>query len=311
MEDLPEITAHPPLTRLQRRIVDAAADIMESEADSPEFMHSVLCHVGLPRSKTPGRVFERSSGNAAIMIEAGRLYRGGKFVDQPLPYGAKPRLVLMHLCSEAVRTQSPEIEVGRSAREFLGRLGLDHGGHEFTRFRGQMEALAACRMTLGFSSQNRDVTINTQPITRFEAWYQTDGRSMGLWPGSMTLSADFFGTLTQHAVPLDPRAIHALQKSALMLDLYTWLAHRLCRVRKADGVKVSWRNLREQFGQEYKSPKDFKRAMREALVKVCLAYPDARIDPTPGGLLLLPSPPPIRKTQIVVAASFAGRSPAA
>lgn len=302
--DLPEITSTPKLTRLQRRIVDAAADIMECEAESPEFLHSVLCHVGLPRSKTEGRVFERSSGTAAIVIEAGRLYRGGRMVDQPLPYGAKPRLVLLHLCSEAVRTQSPEIEIGQSAREFLERLGLDQSGHEFRRFRQQMEALAACRMTLGFTAQNgairRDVTINTQPISRFEAWTQTDGRSLGLWPGSMTLSPDFFSTLTQHAVPLDPRAIRALQKSALMLDLYAWLAHRLHRIRKAEGVKVSWRNLREQFGQEYKDPKDFKRVIRDALVKVCIAYPDARIDLVPGGLLLLPSPPPIRKTQIVV-----------
>ena len=107
-------------------------------------------------------------------------------------------------------------------------------------------------------------------------------------------------------MPLDGRAIHALQKSALQLDVYCWLAQRLCRVRKAAGVKVSWRNMRDQFGQEYRTPKDFKREMKNALGKVLAVYPDARVEEVAGGLLLKPSPPPIKRTQVM--ASMRGRS---
>jgi hypothetical protein len=288
------------LTIMQRRLINAAADIIETQADSPEFLHSVLCQVGLPRAQTDARTFQRSSGTAAIEIAAGQLYRRGTFVPAPMPYGAKPRLVLMHLCAEAVRTRNPEIEVGRSAREFLGRLGLSDGGEGYARFRAQMEALAACRMTLGMSVGDKDITINTQPISRFEAWMQHDHRSIGLWPGSMTLSNEFYSTLLEHAVPLDTRAIKALQHSALALDVYTWLAHRLCRVRKAQGVKLSWGNLRQQFGQEYSNSKDFKKEFRAALLKVRVVYPDARIVDEIGGLRLHSSPPPIPKSQVVV-----------
>jgi hypothetical protein len=299
-DETPETAPARNLTRLQRRIVDAAADIMEEQADRPEFLHATLCQVAMPRSKTEARTFSRGSGNAVVEIEAGKLYRRGKLVPVPLPYGAKPRLVLLHVCSEAVRTQCPEIEVGRSAREFLKRLGLDHGGHEFSRFREQMEALAACRMTLGLMAGEREITINTQPISRFEAWMQHDGKSLGLWPGSITLSGEFFATLLEHAVPLDPRAIAALQKSALALDVYAWLAHRLCRIRKAEGVKLSWANMRGQFGQEYKTSKDFKREFKTALLKVCAVYHHARIAETIGGLILLPSPPPIPKSHVMI-----------
>jgi hypothetical protein len=73
---LPPVT----LTKLERRIIEAAADIMDTQADSPEFMHSVLCQVGLPRARTDERSFQRSSGTAAIEITAGNLYRRGKFV---------------------------------------------------------------------------------------------------------------------------------------------------------------------------------------------------------------------------------------
>lgn len=303
--DTPDGTSQP-ITRLQRRLIDAAADIMEGDVDSPEFMHSVLCHVGLPRAQTAARSFERTSGRASILIEAGKLWTGKRWQEHPLPYGAKPRLVLMHLCSEAVRIGSPDIEVGRSARDFLTRLGLDNGGHEYARFRSQMEALAACRMVLGFSSEDRALTISTSPISRFEAWMQHDSKSLGLWPGVMTLSPEFYATLMEHAVPLDPRAIHALQKSALALDVYAWLAHRLCRVRKEDGAKLYWKNLREQFGQEYKDPKDFKKSFKEALSKVCSVYPDAQVWDEVGGIRLFPSRPPIPKTQVML--PFAPRS---
>ena len=51
-----------------------------------------------------GRTFERESGTVSIMLEAGRLWNGRKFVEQPLPYGTRPRLVMVHLSSEAIRT---------------------------------------------------------------------------------------------------------------------------------------------------------------------------------------------------------------
>lgn len=283
-------------TRLQRRLIDATADIIEAQCDKPEFMHSVLCQVGLPRSRTNERSFQRSSGTTIIEIEAGKLYRRGKLIPVPLPYGAKPRLVLLHICAEAIRTQSPEIEVGKSAREFLGRLGLDKSGHEYQRFREQMEALAACRMTLGMEAGGKEITINTQPISRFEAWMQHDEKSLGLWPGSMTLSNEFFSTLLEHAIPLDPRAIAGLQKSALALDIYVWLAQRLCRIREEKGIKLSWTNLRQQFGQEYAYPKDFKKEFRDTLRKVQCVYPNARIEEEAGGIRLYSSPPPIPKT---------------
>jgi hypothetical protein len=77
----------------------------------------------------------------------------------------------------------------------------------------------------------------------------------------------------------------------------------LCRINKAKGVKVSWKNLREQFGQEYADPRNFKKAFRDALRRSCAVYHDARIEDTTGGLLLLPSKPPIPKTAILIDAA--------
>jgi hypothetical protein len=287
-------------TPLQRRLIDAAVEIEECTPDAVEFLHSVLCQVGLPRSQTKERFFERNNGRASIAIEAGRLHKAGKWIEMPLPYGAKPRLALLHISSEAVRTRSGHIEIGESLRDFLLTLGLSTNGRAYAEMKHQMENLAACRMLLGMSTPTKDVTIDTKFIEHFEAWLHYDGKQRSMWPGYLELSPRFLETLLEHAVPLNPLAIHALQKSALALDVYTWLAHRLCRVRKAEGVKLSWGNLRQQFGQEYSCSKDFKKKFRAALLKVRTVYPAARIDDEIGGIRLYSSPAPVPKSQVLV-----------
>ncbi len=192
--------------------------------------------------------------------------------------------------SEAVRTRRPTVELGSSVRDFLIRLGIDTGGREYASFNRQMRALAACRMTLGFGAS----TIDAKPFKQFTAW--TDAKS--LTPGTIELSPEFYASLAEAAVPLDARALGALQNSALALDVYCWLAHRLHRVKRITGERLSWKNLREQFGQEYADPKNFKREMEKALRTVWAVYQEARIEQVEGGVLLMPSPPPVPKAMV-------------
>ena len=41
-----------------------------------------------------------------------------------LPYGNLPRLLIAWLCTEAVRTQSPELVLGSSLSEFMRKLDI-------------------------------------------------------------------------------------------------------------------------------------------------------------------------------------------
>ena len=287
--------------RTARRLLNARDRILNESPDRTDFLHTVMCQVGMPRRMTEARTFERHCGHVSVLLEAGKLWNGREWAQQPLPYGTTPRLVMVHLSSEAIRTRSRRVAIGDSTRQFLTALGMQPSGGErggYTIFRKQMEALAACRLTIGMQAAGKVVTVDAKPIKRFEAWLQHDSSQQTLWPGLLELSQDFYETLTLHAVPLDYRAISALRHSALGLDIYTWLAHRLCRIDQAGGIKLSWENLRDQFGQEYRTSKDFKREFRDVLRQVCTVYPDAKIAETPGGLVLKPSPPPITKTMV-------------
>lgn len=282
------------LTEQDQKLIEAGAKIATNPPSGEDmaFTHAVLCQVGLPRSKVDGREFMRQSGAAWVNVQAGYLDEGRGPVLQPIPYGVMPRLALAWVSSYAKRDNSREIPIGDSAAEFLRLMGMDDQGARYTTLRRQMHALAACRLQLGFKGR----TYNGQPVEQFDAWLANgEAQQRSLWPGTMVLSEGYFNSLMDSAVPLDNRALMALKGSALALDVYTWLAHRLHRI-EGRGVTLHWKSLREQFAQEYTgkdADKDFKKKFVPALKKVLTVYPQAKVKAVTGGLLLLGSPPPI------------------
>lgn len=290
-------------TRQQKALIKTMADIAQDSPEELAFQHVVLCHLGFPRSKTDARVFERHSGNAQLLLEAGYIRQNGRMVAQPLPYGTIPRLVMIAAVTRATQQKTRTIELGQSMRESLRTLGMaDTGAAHWRNVVKQSGAIAALKMTLGYAnSTGGDTTDFMVPFRRFEAWNHNNETDQTLWPSLLELSEDFYQAIQSQAVPLDPRAVQRLARYPLALDVYTWLAHRLCRVRKPTGDRIPWLKLREQFGQEYADHKDFKKKMREALKRAQLVYPDAKLDTWGSGITLLPSPPPVPKTNIVIA----------
>jgi len=291
------------LTPTTRRIINATVDIQQTTSPQTDYLHTVLCQVGMPRRRTTNPIFERTNGTASLKLESGELWNGTSWVRHPLPYGACPRLIMVHISSEAIRTRRRIIDVGNTTREFLTQLGIPSTGGRrggYTTFKKQMQALAACNLTLGYTRGNEAITIKTPPIEEFRAWINAEENQSSLWPGVLKLSERFYETLVEHAVPLDPRALGALKHSALALDVYCWLAHRLCRIRDSKGLFLSWGNLINQFGQEYNDPMNFKNEFRKVLRQVRPAYPDAKLDVVRGGIRFYASSPPILKTQVVI-----------
>jgi hypothetical protein len=256
------------------------------------FTHAVFCQVGLPRSKVQEREFIRQSGDAWVSVQAGWLDEGKGPVPQPIPYGVLPRLALAHVSTFAIRNKIREVPIGDSAAQFLELMDMGSDGRRYASLRVQLNALAACRMQIGYKGR----TFNGQAVEQFDAWLshkETAQRS--LWPRMMVLSESFYSSLMEGAVPMDIRALHALKSSSLAIDTYAWLAHRLYRI-EGKGVILHWRSLREQFGQEYRgqdADKNFKKEFTQVLKQVLAVYPKANVKKVTGGLLLMCSPPPI------------------
>ncbi|MGM0988569.1 MAG: replication protein RepA [Pseudomonadota bacterium] len=282
------------ITRAQSALTKAAVRINDTPpcGNDLAFNHGILCQVGLPRSKVSETSFLRKSGDAWVHVQAGFLDEGNGPVQQPVPYGSFPRLALAWVSTYAVRHKTPEIHIGESAAEFLRLMGKDDQGARYKTLRAQMHALAACRLQMGFKGR----TYNAQPVERFDAWLsERDSDQRPLWPGTLRLSDSFYSALMESPVPLDNRALDALSGSALALDVYCWLAHRLHRI-EGRPVTLHWKSIREQFAQEYQgkdADKDFKKRFLPALRNVLMVYPAAKVKQVTGGLLLMASPPPV------------------
>jgi Plasmid encoded RepA protein len=136
-------------------------------------------------------------------------------------------------------------------------------------------------------------------VQGFELWFPKDDRQRVLWPTMVELSAAYFASLQEHAVPLNLEALASLKESALALDLYAWLAQRLWRVHPKEAAFITWAALKNQFGPDYARMADFKRKFRQALRDVRAVYPDARLDTDDQGMTLFHSPPPVRRRLII------------
>jgi hypothetical protein len=79
---------------------------------------------------------------------------------------------------------------------------------------------------------------------------------------------------------------------ALALDLYAWLAHRLPRLDRP--LRLTWTQLQGQFGVEEGSPRKLGQMIRHALRDVLAVYPEARVEPMLGGVVLHNASPVVR-----------------
>jgi hypothetical protein len=292
-------------TLIQDRIVETAGLLAESDEKQPiTFQHSILCQTSLPY-RDPGpdvRRWKRQQGAAVLEVEAGRAMHPekGDFVDLALPFGPKPRLVLAHLNAEALRANSPEIEIENSLTAFVKRLKFDPKGRNMRTIKDQLARLSAATVRFGMVRDGGAITVNSQIVTAFDLWFPKDDRQRVLWPSTVRLSLDYFESLKAHAVPLDERALAALSHSAMALDLYAWLAQRLHRIPKPHRQFIPWPAVKDQFGADYTRLRKFREVFMQALRQVCAVYPAAKIDVNRNGLFLCTSPPPVVKTGVVV-----------
>lgn len=289
-----------PLTRKQQKLINAGTAIRSQPPEKINFLHTVQCQTGLPYTN-PGehvREWDRVQGMVSMRIEAGSAIEPstGKFVKLGLPYGEKPRLVLIHLASEAIRKKSPIVDVEDSMTAFARSLGIDTNGHHLRFLKEQLGRLSAATVRFGFREGDRTVQINTQIMKAMELWYPQDPRQKILWPSTVRLSDDYYESLTRHAVPLDRRAVAAIASSAMALDVYVWLAQRLHRVPTNKPQRISWITLHEQFGQGYDRVRDFRRQFLRTLHQVKSVYPEAHLDHDEQTLTMYHSSPPITRS---------------
>jgi hypothetical protein len=300
--------------RLLRR-VEVTHELLSAlpTADDLAFLHSGLCQTCLPHSRPSSNqaVWTRSSGRFSLMVTPGimddRPVAARQKQPTPedletmyvgVPYGSRARLILLFLQSEGIKSRT--VSLGPSLSAWLRSLGLPVSGGprgSIAAIREQSLRIARCSMTMQWTEveagASRTLISDTRIVDGMELWTSASGAD---WHGTLQLSHQFHEQLRQHAVPLDRRGIAHLAGNSLGLDLYALLAYRLPKLQKE--LHLRWNALQSQIGAAETLTFNLAHRIRSVMPDVLTAYPHAKVEVTPHGLLLKPSLAAVPKTAV-------------
>ncbi|GBQ99303.1 plasmid replication initiator [Acetobacter nitrogenifigens DSM 23921 = NBRC 105050] len=280
---------------LDRDIVEAASAYMSDEENGLGFIYSGWAQCALPhRRLQPSEPWQMSSDRIRLIIEPGIKPVGqtDELVHVGVPFGAHGRLILLFLQTEAVRTNSREIELGSSLRQWMRRIGISPSGSAAKSVKDQAERISRCRLTFHINDGKGTNALVNQAIV--DGALFLDDPSNKSTSGTIELaklSEGYFEQLKKHPVPVHEAAVRAISNNSAALDAYVWLAYRLHVLEKPK--MVTWAALKAQFGPGYKELFHFKSKWQKPLSLALAVYPTANVEVTDQGLILRPSPAPV------------------
>lgn len=274
------------------RLINEALAIEEAaaiEAGALGYMARAMVQATMPHKKTPGSEFVRKNGAFTLSMLAPS--------SIGLPYGSIPRLLMAWLTTEAVRTKSRTLYLGDSLSNFMRELDMVPTGGRWgtiTRLKAQTKRLFSTTVSCTYESKDRSILAGFRIADNALLWWNTDNPGQqGLWQSEVTLTEPFFREVTSHPIPIDMRALKAIKRSPLALDLYCWLTYRASYLQH--DTEIPWEALAAQFGSDYKVIRQFKAAVLRELRKILVVYQDINLAEGKRGLILKPSPPHIRR----------------
>lgn len=206
------------------------------------FMNRIFAQISLPHSKLEVSNFKRKNGNFTLDIIADPLIG--------LPYGTYPRLLLAWICTEATKTQTAQLELGSNQSEFMRKLDISRQGSTIAMLKDQTNRLVNSLFRVTIEGENSRARKNILIAdSSFEFWETHNGG----WETHLNLNKKFLEELLANPVPLDLSVLHAIRKSPLAMDVYTWIAYRTYLVYTSGGrpAKIPWESLQAQFAANY------------------------------------------------------------
>src|SRR3954465_8444732 len=142
-------------TKAERNAIEAAASIMGEEESRMGITHAGFPMTNLPHKRIEETVWRRSGPNTTLLVASGHTEEGHPI---GVPYGSIARLILLYLQTEAIRTGSAEVELGRSMNAWLTKMNLAIGGENHCFVGGKGNSDSHCRLT--FFVDNPGVKIS-------------------------------------------------------------------------------------------------------------------------------------------------------
>jgi hypothetical protein len=266
-------------TRHDRLIIEAAYQVLSDDAEKMGFTYSGFALTSLPHKPQSELVWKRDGHNLTMLVESGR---GSSREAARPPLRQLCTLHIVVLQSEAIRTGSREVELGRFMRVWLGSMGLSIGGTTYKLATAQARRISGCTLTFfadraGAQIKSKGGFVKTE-ITMANV---IGDEQPSLWQDRVLLDEDFYRALREHPVPVSESALRAIGPRSMVIDVYIWLAYRLHALKK--DTEVGWPALYAQFGAGFSRLRRFRAHFLECLALAMAAYPKAGSTPATKG----------------------------
>ena len=272
------------------------------------YVHADMCQVYLPYQDSNINLLEVTQGDLKMRIT------GGRYLDsvsrQPIecgiPYGTRARLLLYLINEQAILNQSPTFQLAKNFSDLCRKLGIPRSGRSMEEVKIQFERLCTASFTLEWKGNEESgrhnffiiQTLVTNGKFKNMDYSNVESKIKGF---QITLSEAYFKSVIRRGVPMDKRTITALQNNSMCLDIYSWLTHRLYRIPAGTQKFLTWKTLKDQFGQSIGDMRNFKRDFRKNLKNVTLQYRAAKISEVYNkGFILEQSDPPIGEKPLLL-----------
>jgi hypothetical protein len=273
--------------KLDRQCVETAFAVLSDAEHRIGIMHAGFAMTALPHKAIGDKIWVRQGGNIKLRIESG-FDANDNIVG--LPFGAIARIILLYLQTEAVKTRSREVELGRSMNHWLTTMGIDNGGKTYRLVREQSKRLSLCRLTL-YRMTDESTSIINGSFVRDAIFPNQNDEQLQLWRECVRLDEGFYQSLIDHPLPLRETAIREIGHRSMAIDIYVWLAYRLHQLTKP--TQITWKALHDQFGGGFQHVRQFRAKFKEPLALALSAYPEAVLEVAEAGVRLHPSAPPV------------------
>lgn len=232
----------------------------EGEADALWY-HPGFCQFPLPQRPGAAQPWSREREGTSVTIEPGS-------ERDRVPGGAMLRRLLMHLCDSAVRGDQSQVALGESAAALAAAMQPPIPAELVPALEAQATALFGCRIVVA--------TEGGPGLSVLDA--RGRPRTSADWRSTVRLNARFLDNLQREKVALDRAAVAALQRSAMALDIYAWLAATLPHQEDRSIEAAPWPTLQERFGAPDQDADAFQAECATALALLRRTLPNLEID---------------------------------
>lgn len=218
--------------------------------------------------------YQRTTGKETIVWattmpdKSNFTHKGDKFgeflseIEIGLPYGCAARLILCFIFTEAKRTNSPVISLGKSIREIIKKMGIVPKAGKGRNVYSWTEQLYKLRYAAFSHTIESEVEIDAlshkvvkcsdeaSVLALFESskfWWDASYDS----GAELVLNKAIFEKIIEHSVPCDLRIMTQLynSNSALAMDLWHWGQYRMNDILKKGGGGITRIPLKKAFAQ--------------------------------------------------------------